>query len=442
MFVDKRRMSRREFLRLGGAGLAGAGLLLGGAGCGGGEGSGENAIGWQAIPSYSPQAPDPKRVDYLNQSISGWEESYGEFAINPLISSSDVTVAMARLLKQANEDRAPDIAQVDSYVFPRFYEYVYPLDEYLEDSGVTNDYFPFVESLILGDGGVIKGLQFTTDVRVLYHRKDLVPEPPASWDEVLEAGRDLKSEGLAPYLFPAGRDEATVTTSLWPYFWAQGGELLDMDGNPVFGEGENREKMLGCLEFIRECVASGITPTRTTTYLQETDLNADINAGAVGMFLGGNWQVGILKEVTGEEEFTSTWGVAPIPSLDGGTHSTTAGGWIWGIFAGDEAKKRAAVDFLLYTFVGDRGMAGWCNAGGYLPPRQSVFDLSEYQGNEYTETFREHLDKYARNRPASEAYQNISTAMQVAVASVITEDASPEQALETAVRSVSLQRRD
>ena len=201
--------------------------------------------------------------------------------------------------------------------------------------------------------------------------------------------------------------------------------------------------MLNCLEFIRECVGSGITPTRITTYLQETDLNADINAGEVGMFLGGNWQVGILKEVTGEEQFTSTWGVAPIPSMEGGdTHATTAGGWIWGIFAGDGAKQRAAVDFLLYTFVGDRGMAGWCNAGGYLPPRQDVFDLSEYQGNEYTETFKEHLDKYARNRPASEAYQTISTAMQVAVASVITDDASPEQALETAVSSVSLQRRD
>jgi multiple sugar transport system substrate-binding protein len=443
MFADKRRVSRREFLRLGGAGLAGAGLLLGGVGCGGGEGTGENALGWQAIPSYSPQAPDKKRVDYLTQSISGWEEAYGEFTIDSLISSSDVTVAMARLLKQANEHRTPDIAQIDSYVFPRFYEYVYPLDGYLEETGVTNDYFPFIESLMLGDGGVVKGLQFTTDVRVLYYRKDLVPEPPASWDEVLEVGRDLKDEGLTPYLFPAGRDEATVTTSLWPYFWAQGGELVETEGNPVFGEGENREKMLSCLEFIRECVASGITPTRVTTYLQETDLNADINAGEVGMFLGGNWQVGILKEVTGEEEFTSTWGVAPIPSMEGGdTHATTAGGWIWGIFARDEAKQRAAVDFLLYTFVGDQGMAGWCNAGGYLPPRQDVFDLSEYTGNEYTQTFREHLDKYARNRPASEAYQNISTAMQVAVASVVTEDASPEQALETAVRSVSLQRRD
>jgi hypothetical protein len=66
MFVNKRRMSRREFLRLCGAGLASAGLFLGSAGCSGGEGSGENAIGWQAISSYSPQAPDKKRVDYLN----------------------------------------------------------------------------------------------------------------------------------------------------------------------------------------------------------------------------------------------------------------------------------------------------------------------------------------------------------------------------------------
>jgi hypothetical protein len=40
-------------VRLGGAELADAGLLL----RGGGEGTGENAIGWQAIPSYSPQAP-------------------------------------------------------------------------------------------------------------------------------------------------------------------------------------------------------------------------------------------------------------------------------------------------------------------------------------------------------------------------------------------------
>jgi multiple sugar transport system substrate-binding protein len=65
-----------------------------------------------------------------------------------------------------------------------------------------------------------------------------------------------------------------------------------------------------------------------------------------------------------------------------------------------------------------------------------VFDLSVYQGNEYTDIFRDHLNRYARNRPAAESYQDISTALQVAVGQVVSGEASPEQALETAVSSV------
>ncbi|MCA1728474.1 MAG: extracellular solute-binding protein [Actinobacteria bacterium] len=436
----RRHISRREFLRLGGAGLAGAALLMGEARCSG-SGSGENAIGWQAIPSYSLQATDQKRVDYLKNAVSNWEESNGPFTINPLVASSDVTVAMAKLLVQASQDREPDIAQVDSYTFPRFLEYAQPIDEYLEDAGMVEDYFPFARNLMVGSGGEVKGLQFTTDVRVMYYRNDLVPEPPASWDEMISLGQDLKQD-ITPYLFPAGRDEATSTTSLWPYFWAQGGELIDEEGNPVFGEGENVEKMRNCLQFIRDCVESGITPERVTTYRKEVDLNSEVKAGQVAMFLGGNWQVNTFKDILGADQFTSTWSVAPIPSMEGGdSHATTAGGWIWGVFAEATAKQRAGVKFLLDTFVNNEGMAGWCNAGGYLPPRENVFDVSEYKGNEYTDTFREHLDKYAHNRPSAEVYQNISIAMQVAVANVVTGEESPEQALDTAVVSVSLQRR-
>ena len=34
-----------------------------------------------------------------------------------------------------------------------------------------------------------------------------------------------------------------------PMFWAQGGELVDAGGKPVFGEGKNRVAMLNVLEF-------------------------------------------------------------------------------------------------------------------------------------------------------------------------------------------------
>lgn len=434
---QSRTLSRQEFLKLGGIGLASA-AVLGSAGCGGGDQqSGKTSIGWQAIPSYSLQATDQQRVDYIESQISEWEGSNDQFTINPLVTSADVTAAMARLLEQASQGRAPDIAQVDSYIFPRFYEFAQPIDEYV-DSGLVDDYFPFARQLIQGPDGAIKGLQFTTDVRVLYYRKDLISTPPASWDELISTGQNLKQEeNLTPFLFPAGRDEATVTTSLWPHFWAQGGELTDEEGNPVFAEGQNREKMLASLQFIRECVSTGITPKRVTSYAQETDLNGDVASGNTAMFLGGNWQVGLLKEIMGAEQFTSRWAVAPIPSRSGSEHATTAGGWMWGIFSEDQQKQQAGVDFLVSAYVGDEGMAGWTNVGGYLPPRENVFDVPAYEGNEYTDTFREHLDQYARNRPPAETYQEISTAMQVAVTQVVSGEASPEQALQTAAQSVS-----
>jgi multiple sugar transport system substrate-binding protein len=435
MSIAKRVVSRREFLRLGGVGVAGA-VLLASVGCRGDGRPGENAIRWQAIPAYSLQAPDENRVEYLRNAISDWEESSG-YAIDPIVTSSDVTEAMALLLEQASQNRAPDIAMVDSYIFPRFYDFVQPIGEHVDDVPLS-DYFPFAREVMIEPDGEVKGLQFTTDVRVMYYRRDLISTPPTSWAELLRAGQDLLSEGLTPYLFPAGRDEATVTTSLFPYFWAQGGELTDADGTPVFGEGENREAMLNSLGFIQECVESGITPQRVTDYAKETDLNGDVASGRTAMFLGGNWQVNLLKEIIGAEQFVSQWGVAPVPSIEGGDHhATTAGGWVWGVLAADEEKQRAGVDFLNTAFVSDQGMAGWCSVGGYLPPRQSVFEVPDYRGNEYTDTFREHLNKYARNRPAAEIYQDISTALQVAVGQVVSRDASPEQALETAVRSVS-----
>jgi multiple sugar transport system substrate-binding protein len=429
-----RTVSRRKFLKLGGAGLAGA-VLLGSAGCGGGEEGGENAIGWQAIPSYSTQQnTDQARVDYLEETISQWEET-SDFSVNALVASSDVTAAMARLLEQASQDRAPDISQIDGYILPRFYDYVQPLDDFMGQISL-DDYFPFARQVMTA-GEDVKGLQFTTDVRVLYYRKDLIENPPASWDELFRVAQEVQGEVQSAFLYPAGRGEATVITTLFPQFWALGGDLVDDQGNPIFGEGDNREAMLESLRFIERTVQEGITPRRVTEFTLETDINGDAASGETAMFLGGNWQVGLLQEIMGEEEFFSTWGVAPIPSMSGDDHATTAGGWAWGVFATNDAKQRAGVDFLKATFVGDEAMARWCNIGGYLPPRESVFDISAYEGNRYTDTFREHLEKFARSRPASEAYQDISTALQVAVTQVVSGAGSPEQALKTAVNTVS-----
>jgi multiple sugar transport system substrate-binding protein len=391
------------------------------------------ALEWMAHPAYSLQSSDPKRVEYLKDSIKQFEQAHPGITIN---GSTLPQEGMAKLLEQASQGRAPDVAQLEGFMLPRFHQYLQPLDPYLDKFGIRlDDFFPFIQNVMKGPDGKIYGIQFTTDTRVLYYRTDLVPTPPKTWDEVLQTGKELKDKGIDAFLFAGGRGEATSVTAVLPFFWAQGGKLVDEQGKPVFATGENKQYMLNVLNFIKQSVDAGITPSRVANYKNETDMNADVATGKVAMFLGGNWQVNQLKDILGDD--FKKWAVAPIPQMKADTHTTTAGGWAWGVFTKDPAKQEAAMDFLFQTFIGDKGMASWSNIGGYLPTRKSVYDFAEYQSNDLTKTFREHLDKYAKARPFAEIYPNISTELQIAVSSVVAGSQTPEKALDDAWKAVN-----
>jgi multiple sugar transport system substrate-binding protein len=431
--------SRRDFLRWSG-GLAGALALPGLAGCGnsgsqgggGGGGGGSSTLSWQAIPSYSIQAPDPARVEFVKEQISNFEAD-SDLTVDAQVSSSDINAAMAQLLQQASQGRAPDVAQVDSFIFPRFTEFAAPIAAQLEEADLAlDDWFPPFRE-VMNSGGDVRGVQFTTDVRVLYYRKDLIDTPPTSFDEVIEVAKGLQGQDLQ-FLLPAGRGEGAVATSVWPAYWAAGGEIVQ-DGSPGFADGAGRDALLGVLSFVRRCIDEGVTPQRVSNYGAEDDLAQEVVAGRAGMFLGGNWQVAMLQELSGGN-FSDQWGVAPIPNASGSGFATTAGGWMWGFFTEDEAVREEAARFIIDGWVSDEGMANWCNIGGYLPPRESVFDLPSYKGNEFTPQFREILQQYSRLRPSDESYPGISSAVQVALSNVASGQREPEAAVDEALASL------
>lgn len=421
-------LSRRRLLGLGGSAAA---LTLVPA-CASGSG-GARDVGWQAIPPYSLQAPDPKRAAYLKRRLSAYRRG-SSYDVTPLVSSNDNAAAMAKLLLQASQGRAPDIAQVDAYVFGRMARYAQPLQPHLSRLGLDpDDWFPSLRrSMGAGGPGGVRGLQFTSDVRVLYHRRDLVPEPPGDWDEMIRMARPLARRGHS-VLFPGGRSEGAVTTTLWPAYWSQGAELFDASGEPAFASGRGYAAMLAALEAVQRAVESGVTPPRVAGFELEDDQNPDVAAGRVAMFLGGSWQASALDDLMKDENFFRRWGVAPLPVVGGGRPVSATGGWMWAAFTEDEEKLAAGLDWIDSAYTGDRGMASWCSLGGYLPPRRSVYGREDFSGNPFTPVFRDHLARYGRSRPDDRKYQDVSHTLQIALSGVASGTVGAAQALDQAL---------
>ncbi|WP_413376009.1 extracellular solute-binding protein [Alkalihalobacillus sp. 1P02AB] len=405
------------------------------AGCGGESASNDEGesfeLRWTTSTGYSPQSSISGTANYISEKVSEFEADFPNVDLNIDIQSSNIDEAMSRLIEQANTGRAPDVAAIDGYLFQRYIDYLQPLDDLMEEYGIDiDDFLPFVQDVVTGPDGKVYGLYMGTDTRVLFYNSEVISEPPTTWDEAIELSLELQEEGYNGLLFPGGRGEGASITTLWPLFWAQGGELVDEEGRPVFGEGENREKMLNVLSTIEEAVKAGAAPQRLAGYGSENDLNEEIATGSTAMFLGGNWQQTFLRETLGEEEFAK-WNVAPLPQLEDGLSGTAAGGWTWGIFTDDEEKKRAAFDLIARLFITEQAMGEFQSIHGGLPTRVSVYDSEYYEGTRFSSLFRDYLED-ANVRPSSTHYNTISIQMQIALSDIISGNKTAEAALDEA----------
>ena len=239
---------------------------------------------------------------------------------------------------------------------------------------------------------------------------------------------------MSGYLYNAGRWEATVFDHL-AMFWAQGGELVDRDGRPIFGEEPNRRAMLRVLGFLRDTIQRGASPRSVLGSTDYQQLTGAAVAGDAAMFLGGNWQLKDLQTGLSPAEFAK-WDIAPIPQADANTRSTGTGGWVWVVFAKDPARQRAAVEFIR-DVEAPAHAARISEATGHLPVRRSVYrDFPIFSQDSWYRRFGEMLvDGHAR--PTALIYPAMSQQLQLAIGAVVSGDKTPEQALDDAWTAVT-----
>ncbi|MFB9913726.1 extracellular solute-binding protein [Rhizobium paknamense] len=348
-----------------------------------------------------------------------------DWQIETQLMTGDIGQEQARLLEQAKSGAAPDCAAVDSFVLPLFKKagVLKSFSPYFKKEEI-DQLFPFIREGVTGEDGKLYAWWWSTDLRVLYRNKEIVPDAPQTWDDLKKAGLASVEKGMEGILFNGGRYEGT-TFDWVANFWAQGGDLVDKSGKPVFGEGENKAKFVKAVNFYRELVESGAAPKRVATIGNYDDFNAAAAAGTTALFVGGNWQLGQLKSTLDDAQFAK-WTFSPLPGPTADQRSTGTGGWTVASFSADPKKVEFCAAIARDIYMGPAN-----EVQGQLPTRADLYGKYKVFSTPDNKAFAEALQK-GRARPGASVYPEISNQIQIMMGKVLTGAESTEQAVNEA----------
>src|SRR5215208_6147365 len=294
-----RAVSRKDFLRLSGAGLAGA-VLLGTTGCGGGQGGGE-------VIKYLTETPETTNLERtaIEIQVNRFEEQNPKYTLERETVTPDdlLTVIKTRL-----------------------------------QSGQPPDVFNY---------GTVYGVPDLLQEMIVYYNKDLVPEAPKTVDELRDIADDLKGQGKIPFAF--GDSER------WPagHLFSMGvSNLLGKEGldEILYGDGQwdvpEVEKAIDLM--FRDFVESDYYPEGVNAITYD-DANSLFYEGKAAMLPTGTWLISANVETVQNFEVD----FFPFPSIDGSDIAPAAGTGTGLFVAKNATNPEGAITFIDYLLQDD-----------------------------------------------------------------------------------------
>lgn len=267
----------------------------------------------------------------------------------------------------------------------------------------------------------IWGLPIFIDAGMLFYRKDIVPYPPKTWDELIEMAKKYKGEKgtVNGYDFQSYSYEGLICNFL-EYIYSYGGEVLDSNENVVIN---SKEAKRGFEKFM-EIEKSNFVPKDIKNY-KEKDSEND--------FLGGksvfsrNWPY-IWSESL-KTDLKGKIGISPLPKGDEKS-AAVLGGWI-GMINKNTKNKEASWEFLkfLASKEGEKIRAIKNGASPTYLPLYKDEELTKLYPHFKNPEFLKAL-KAAVPRPVSPNYPAISEIMQAEILKVINGEETVEKSLE------------
>jgi multiple sugar transport system substrate-binding protein len=251
--------------------------------------------------------------------------------------------------------------------------------------------------------GKLYGIPRTTNVQLMWYRKSLVPNPPATWDEMMQQAQTLKDQGQ-PYQigFTAAQYEGYVVT-VNNLIKGYGGRLVNDDSTSAVVD----DKTVQALTLLETVANSGLVSSSLSN-AQEPEVFADLQQGRSAFSLNWPYVLSAMRE--SNPELVPDLGFAPYPTVEpGAPPTTTLGGMNYAISTYSRHPDET-FDAAMCLRNEKNALAAAIDAGD-VPALKTVFDRPEFiEAYPMKDVMLTSLEN-AVPRPVSPVYQNISTTL-------------------------------
>ncbi|MGQ0508794.1 MAG: ABC transporter substrate-binding protein [Myxococcaceae bacterium] len=298
-----------------------------------------------------------------------------------------------------------DVVWVAEFAKARWIE---DLSDVFPPERVKSEFFTSVAQAVTYEGKVY-AVPWYLDVGLLYYRRDLVPAPPRTYDE-------LKRVARGRYVWQ-GRQYEGLVCNVYEAIWGHGGDAE------------------AALTYLRSLLVEGVSPSSVTSFAEEDARQSFQNGNATLM---RNWPYAWSEAEREDSPIRGKFGVTALPSLDGSPGPGALGGWQLAVRAGLPPERRRSAVALVKHLTSAKANLILAVEYGRNPPRPEVYESPQVPAS------IARLAPFVRNarpRPITPYYSMLSDVFQSEFSAAVVGVRSPEEALKyTRKREEALER--
>jgi multiple sugar transport system substrate-binding protein len=381
-------------LKTGVAAVAVAVLALVAAACGGSGESGPPKVNWYVFQEPSGAYNDA--VANCNKQSGG---KYN-IVLVPLPTSADQQRELV-VRRLAAEDSDIDIIGMDVVWTAEFASAGW-IKEWTgqNKTDVSNGTLqgPLTSSTYLGK---LYAAPFTSNVQFLWYRKDRVPNPPKTWDEMIAMAKKLGKNGTVEI---QGAQYEGLTVWFNTLVNSAGGSVVDQKGNISLGE-----PAVKAATVIHNLATSGVADPNLSNSMEDPTRLAFQTGGPSFML---NWPYVYPSAKADAPDIFKNMGVARYPAVDPSKPSrVTLGGINLGV---SSYSKHPDLAFQAATCLRSQpNQIIAANKGGLPPTIEAAYDTADikkaYPG--FSDLMKQTINDGVP-RPVTPAYADVSLAIQ------------------------------